>query len=101
MGYPFEIGVNLDYAYLNPNQIRSRAIQDLSATALNTMTNLGVDEFSQQSYRTSFTLAMANKLEEIDATWTSSLISSVTQRNPQKPSQPPTSLENNLAKTKR
>jgi hypothetical protein len=100
MGYPFEIGANLDYAYLNPNQIRSRAIKDLSTSALNTVTNLSVDEFSQQSYRTNFTLTMANKLEEINAAWTSSLISPITQRNPQKPLQPPTSLDNNLAKTK-
>jgi hypothetical protein len=100
MVYPVENRANLDYAYLNPNQIRSRAIQDLSISASATMTNLGVDEFAQQSYKTSFTLTMANKLEEINAAWTSSLISPITQRNPQKPLQPPTSLDNNLAKTK-
>ncbi|MFZ4084820.1 MAG: hypothetical protein ACOYK1_04700 [Vampirovibrionia bacterium] len=101
MGHPFQIGANLDYAYLNPNQIRSRAIQDLSTSASAAMTNLDIDKFAQQSYKTSFTLTMADKLEEINAAWTSSLISPITLRNPQKPSQPPTSLENNLAKTKR
>jgi hypothetical protein len=101
MGYSFEIGANLDYAYLNPNQIRSRAIQDSSTSALNAMETLGVDEFAQQSYKTSFTLIMANKLEEVNAAWTSSLIAPITQANPQKPLQPPTSLDNNLAKTKR
>ena len=100
MGYPFKIGANLDYAYLNPNQIRSRAIQDLSTSASATMTNLDVDKFAEQSYKTSFTLAMANKLEEIDAAWTSSLISPITQSNTQKPLQPPIYLDNNLAKTK-
>jgi hypothetical protein len=100
MVYPVENRANLDYADLNPNQIRSRAMQDLSTSASATMTNLGVDKFSQQSYKTSFTLTMASKLEEINAAWTSSLISPVTQRNPQKPLQPPTSLDNNLAKTK-
>jgi hypothetical protein len=101
MGYPFENRVKLDSAYLHPNQIRSRAIENLSTSASAMMTNLGVDEFAQQSYKTSFTLTMANKLEEINAAWTSSLISPITQPNLKKPWLAPTSLDNNLAKTKR